>query len=154
MKDIKVYDGDLLRSKAQVIGHQVNCLGRMGAGVALAIRNRWPNVYPQYYYFCSGKDPASLLGKALPVKTGDCVIMNLFGQLGVRRGAGEQVTDYTALETAMQWTASWMKQEGLTSIALPYGIGCGLGGGDWDTVLEAIHRVFDNTDIEVELWRL
>lgn len=47
-----------------------------------------------------------------------------------------------------------MKEQGLTSVAIPYKLGCGLGGGDWDTVDGIIRSVFDGTDILVEHWQL
>lgn len=157
MKAITIHYGNLLDSQAQVIAHQANCLGLMGAGVALAIRNKWPEVFEKYQDYCCRREtePSALLGTAQPVLVSDGrFVMNLFGQLGVRRSAGQELTNYVALETSMQWTASWMKSQGLTTIAMPYMIGCGLGGGNWDTVLDIIHRVFDNTNISVELWQL
>ena len=35
------------------------------------------------------------------------------------------------------------------SVALPYGIGCGLAGGDWNTVYDIIKEVFANDDRKV-----
>jgi O-acetyl-ADP-ribose deacetylase (regulator of RNase III) len=40
MSQISIIEGDLLDQKADVITHQVNCLGVMGAGVALQIKNK------------------------------------------------------------------------------------------------------------------
>lgn len=37
--------GDLLASDCNVICHQVNCKGVMNAGIAKAIRNKYPQVY-------------------------------------------------------------------------------------------------------------
>lgn len=156
MKDIAIHYGNLLDSQAQVIAHQTNCLGLMGAGVALAIRQKWPDVFKKYQHYCRvEEEPSALLGKAQPVRVSENqFVMNLFGQLGVRSNVSKKLTNYIALETAMQWTALWMKSQGFTSIAMPYMIGCGLAGGNWDTVLDIIHRVFDNTTITVELWQL
>ena len=39
------------------------------------------------------------------------------------------------------------------SIAIPFGIGCGLGGADWDTeVRPMIERVFKDFPNDVEIW--
>lgn len=40
--------GDLLDSNVDYICHQVNCRGRMGSGIALQIRERFPEVYRVY----------------------------------------------------------------------------------------------------------
>lgn len=154
--DEHIYKGNLLNSSAKVIGHQVNCLGVMGAGVAKAIRDKWPEVYEAYAAYCllhlHGK---TLLGHAFPAATKDGhIVMNLFGQYRVRRQAGQLVTNYDALDKAMQSTAYFMRSHDLGTIALPYGIGCGLGGGDWNVVWDIICRAFNDTGISVELWKL
>lgn len=161
MGTFTMHNGDLLNSTADVIAHQVNCLGKMGAGVAKDIRDKWPDVYISYQDYCKrAENPQDLLGKVLllPIGQGDVfsrVVANLFGQLSTRNNTYVgRVTDYTALESAMRKTLALMKAYGYKSIAMPYKIGCGLGGGDWDKVEEIIHRVFDDTDIEVELWML
>lgn len=41
---VKLINGDLLEAKETYIAHQVNCYGAMGRGVALQIKNRYPDV--------------------------------------------------------------------------------------------------------------
>ena len=43
---------DLTTARQQVIVHQVNCQGRMGSGVAKAIKEKFPNVYTAYKKHC------------------------------------------------------------------------------------------------------
>lgn len=59
---VKVIDGDLLTSRADIIAHQVNCQGAFNSGVAKAIRNFDVEVYNDYYRFCSINTPEQLLG--------------------------------------------------------------------------------------------
>lgn len=42
---IKIIDGDLFSSNADVIAHQVNCSSAMNSGIAKQIRNKYPEVY-------------------------------------------------------------------------------------------------------------
>ena len=42
---IKIIDGDLFDTDAKFICHQVNCMGKMGSGVALQVRKKFPHVY-------------------------------------------------------------------------------------------------------------
>ena len=42
------YSGDVFSSGAQVIVHQVNCMGVMGSGVARIVREKYPEVYLEY----------------------------------------------------------------------------------------------------------
>ena len=70
-----------------VICHQVNCLGVMGAGLALQIRREWENVYNVYV----DKDDWQV-GDCQLVTIGDAqFVANLAGQQNV--GGGVQ-TDY------------------------------------------------------------
>lgn len=45
-------NSDLLKIDKGIICHQTNCIGVMGGGIALQIRNKWPNVYKQYVNEC------------------------------------------------------------------------------------------------------
>ena len=47
--------GSLLEADADIICHQVNCQGAMGAGVAKQIADKWPNVKKEYVKFCNSK---------------------------------------------------------------------------------------------------
>lgn len=50
---VKLINGDLLEAKETYIAHQVNCYGAMGRGVALQIKNRYPDVYRRYHEYLS-----------------------------------------------------------------------------------------------------
>jgi hypothetical protein len=39
-------------------------------------------------------------------------------------------------------------------VRLPYGLGCGLAGGDWDTVLDIISDAAKAWNLNVEIWEL
>lgn len=39
---------NILDVESGIICHQVNCRGKMGTGIALAIRKKWPEVYARY----------------------------------------------------------------------------------------------------------
>ena len=49
---IEYIEGDLLKTNVEVIIHQTNCKGVMGAGIALQIKNNYPEVFKYYVYFC------------------------------------------------------------------------------------------------------
>lgn len=147
--NIVTIPGSCLDSNARVIAHQTNCQGVMGAGVALAIRERYPEIMPAYQEACSAKN---MLGKCQFIRTNDGhFIANLFGQDGI--GCGRQ-TDYKCLRSALSLLVEKMKTQGLTSVSMPYNLGCGLAGGDWEVVREMLREVFEDTNIRLELWKL
>ena len=161
MDIIRVIKGNLLNTTADVVAHQVNCIGIMDAGVAAAIRRKWPFVYTCYNKICKANQPRTLLGRCMVVNvTPDAndppfVIANLFGQENIGRGSRQ--TNYAVLKLAMGLLRSYMVEHDYTSVAMPYGIGCGLAGGDWNVVMSIIERVFADSDhgnFAVELWQL
>lgn len=60
-------------------------------------------------------------------------------------------TDYEAMKTALEEIKQYAKDFNL-SIAIPYGIGCGIANGDWDKVYKIIEEVF--YDYDVTLYKL
>lgn len=147
---IKYIDGDLLETDVDVIIHQTNCYGVMGAGLALQIKKKYPDVFAEYYHICKSNEPKSLIGECLIIETDDGkYVANVFGEekfwpKNVRH------TDYDALEKSLNFLKLWMKTNDKKTCACPYLLGCGLAGGSWDVVLEILRNIFGN-DKEVEL---
>lgn len=143
--------GNLLDAKEEIIGHQVNCIGVMGAGLALQIKKKYPSVYKAYMLKCNNaENKRDLLGdlQLVPIAN-DKAIANLFGQYQFSITTPQ--TDYDALETSLRdlkRVASLSKR----TIALPYGLGCGLAGGEWHVVEKIITNVF--ADYGVSLYQL
>lgn len=145
---VKVIDGDLFSTDAKYICHQVNCQGRMGSGVAKIVRNRFPEAFEQYKRAC--EKGVYHLGLAQCVLSNGKVIINMFAQDKYGYD-GVRYTDYDAFMKCLMEIHSAIP-EGRT-IAMPYKIGCGLGGGDWETIYAMIDRELGQ-DYTVELWRL
>jgi O-acetyl-ADP-ribose deacetylase (regulator of RNase III) len=147
---ITIVDGDILQAKEDVICHQVNCMGVMGSGLAKQIRDKYPEVYPSYIRYCKGcKDgnPKNLLGDIQTILCSDGkVIVNLFGQFDY--GRDKQYTDYKALKESLEGILCVAKYNS-DSIALPYNLGCGLAGGDWEVVYKIIEEVFKDYDVTI-----
>ena len=158
---IKVINGNILNCAENILCHQVNCMGVMGAGLAKQIRNNYPKVYSEYIKLLQwakeeyerglskNKYP---LGSVQFVRIDDKkVVANIFGQLNY--GRDKRYTNYEALQKgfygvleAVTWDNSKMKGY---SIAIPYGIGCSLAGGDWNVVYKIIEKVFNDYDITI-----
>lgn len=128
---------DALHTGAQLAVHQVNCQGVMGAGIAKQVRAEFPRVYDMYSRVCKLHSPEQLLG-SVQIVDGIC---NLYGQLSY--GTDRVQTDYTAVHKALGGLAKYCIKNNIKTIAIPYKIGCGLAGGDWDTYMDLITRFHD-----------
>ena len=142
---IEIIKGDLLTTKADVICHQVNCIGIMGGGVALQIKNKYPDVYNEYKEYCENcKNPSRLLGcvqmvNILEGTENKQYVANIFGQLDCTNSCD---INYTALRIALQKLKHICPTR--FTFAFPYNIGCGIGGGNWDIVYKMLDEVFEN----------
>jgi len=142
--------GNLLESPVHVIAHQVNCLGIMGGGIALQIKNKWPAVFEKYKEFiadwehCNNDLP---LGYCYAVELGkERTIANIFGQKQI---GGTCPTDYGAVKKAFINLKNYLisdlqyREGSQIPVGIPYKMGCGLGGGDWDTYCKVLKELED-----------
>ena len=147
--------GNVLDAQTDIIAHQVNCQGVMGAGLAKQVRNKYPQAYREYQEECMFEHTINLLGKCQLIKVDDSKwIANLFGQDDY--GRDKRYTNYEAIYTALSDLAVQMLDNGMESVAIPYKMSCGLAGGDWNIILAMIESpcIFGNTNITVEIWKL
>ncbi|GED72872.1 Appr-1-p processing protein [Brevibacillus reuszeri] len=147
-----IINGDLLTASEDIIGHQVNCKGVMGSGVAKLIKEKYPEAFTVYKEKCNEiVDKQELLGICQLVECAEGkTVANLFGQLKYGRGK-EQYTDYAALEKALNELKNRARKAN-SSIALPFNIGCGLANGSWDVVSKMIEEIY--SDYDVTLYKL
>lgn len=142
-------NGDLFTSQSKYLCHQVNCLGKMGSGIARSVRDRFPTAYEEYRSLCHGADsPGTLMGRILQSDCDCKTIIHMFAQ--ERCGRHIRYTDYAAFRECLRKIKSAIPTG--STIALPHGIGCGLGGGDWDIILPMIEEELAN-DYEIEVWK-
>ena len=131
-----IIDGDILTVSHGVICHQVNCKHVMGAGLAAAIRKKYHRHYEDYM-----KTDAHLGELVATQASDDLYIVGIYGQHGY--GRDKRYTDYEALEKGLTAVGTFAKSLGLP-VYLPYGIGCGLAGGDWAIVKTIVDKVLPN----------
>lgn len=163
---IEIIEGNIFDTKAKFIAHQVNCQKKMGSGVALQVKKRYPHVYEEYMKVCS----SDMLGQvqiipinkkylgydsgSLTVPYTEQYICNLFAQNSYGYD-GKQYTSIDALRKCFA-TLNRITHEKNNNfdatIAMPYRIGCVRGGADWKEVYHMMEAIF--SDCEVELWRL
>lgn len=151
-------NGNLFDSKADVLCHQVNLFGVMGGGIAAEIRKRFPSVYEEYKEQCEKINCTNYedyLGTVLMVDTNkgrdqfiaNCFCQNYFSE-------NNCLTNYEKMEKCFYEIKDWMNHNNKYTVAFPYGIGCGIAGGNWGIVENIIQKVLDNHNLIVEIWKL
>lgn len=104
----------------------------MGGGIALALRQRYPVIFPEYQQLCRAGQLKIGMIQLVPVsQVNNLYVCNLAGQDGL--GGDRCYTDYDALRLAFARLQQDSDRLELP-VYLPYGLGCGLAGGDWQIV--------------------
>lgn len=171
---IRYFDGDLIKSHCDIICHQVNCQGVMGAGIAKQIKEIYPDVFNWYRDVYNAK--GNKLGNIDFVHTysekfienietlhtpADRFVVNMYSQDNY---LPREVcnTDYNAFRECCKKIKLKLKEvakifgkkESDYIIGFPYNIGCGLAGGDWNKVKKILEEEFSENKYKVEIWKL
>jgi O-acetyl-ADP-ribose deacetylase (regulator of RNase III) len=137
---ISCVSGDLFANvhHVQAFAHGCNCVGSMGAGIAVGFRTRYPVMYKDYRRRC----------KATPheFNPGDVFLWRDAYQpwvfnLATQEDYWRSRATYAAVEQALVTMRALADAEGVRSIGMPR-IGAGYGGLVWRRVREIVERVF------------
>lgn len=146
-------DGDLLEAKEQYICHACNCVSHGAAGLAYDLFKKFPysNIYVQR---TSSSEPGTISIHG----DGDQnrYIINMFSQYfpGKPNNNIKKDTSKIRKNYFMSCLEHISKIEGLQSVALPFGIGCGLAGGNWEEYYRLIEWFANsNPNVNVCLYK-
>ena len=162
---IKFFDGDLLKSGCDIICHQVNEYGVMGAGIAKQIKEKYPKAFADYI---KAIKEAKSKGKNLPLfalskQSDGFIVANMFTQrngetdLELIRNAvvflGMQILDLFVTKLKFKETAGVFFDRPFR-VGIPYKYGCGIAKGNWENVLKIWEDVFGELgSIDLEVWK-
>lgn len=136
--------------EADIIVHQANCFHTMGAGIAKVIAQKYPEAVKADKETIKG-DKNKLGSFSIGFGKDRKIIINMYSQYSFSNTHIE--TDYTAMETALEEIKLFAKSHH-RNIAIPYKIGCGLAGGDWNTVYNILMKIFDKSDVKLIICKL
>lgn len=157
METIKgdITDTELLfKLRVNIIAHGCNIRSIMGAGVALQIRNKFPEAYQADVEF-DKKDTNRLGdysiaehrymvdGRLFPLSLG---IANLYQQ-DLYNSDNQTPLQIDKLEKAL---IKLRKNNPRSKIALPAFIGCGLARGDWSVVKPMVESVLGDNAVWIQ----
>ena len=137
--------GNLLDAPVDYICHQVNCQGRMGSGIAKQIRERWPVVYDSYIQVASPVWLGCI--QKVVVDISQKTVINMFAQQYYGYD-GKQYTSYDAFWACLGGIRDSVPKG--SKIGFPHGIGCGLGGANFEVISTMIDVVLgDDYDVYI-----
>ena len=144
MATLSYRKGDIFDSTAQVLVNPVNCKGHMGKGLALAFKQRYPQMFASYQQEC--QEGKLRIGCPTLYKASTPWILNFPTKDHWR---DDSKMEY--LEEGLQYFVAHYQALGIKSIAFPK-LGAGLGKLSWDQVGPLMVRYLGRVDIEVDIY--
>lgn len=137
---------DITTVQKGIVAHGVNCQWAMGAGVALAIKRKWPIVYDRYMWHKGKTTVNDVFGKVLFVDISSTLIVaNCFTQKYYGNKAGVRYASPTAIKTSLESCVVECNNKQL-DLYMPR-IGCNLGGLSWsDDVQPVVEEISEKLD--------
>jgi O-acetyl-ADP-ribose deacetylase (regulator of RNase III) len=137
---MQIINGDIFSVQFGIVCHQVNCMGKMGTGIAWHIRKRWPRVYNDYMHIYNLGQLQ--LGRVIitHIKNNELIVASLAGQYNY--GRYKRQTDYPALERCFATVLHLQNaRQTYLPVYIPYGMGCVNAGGSWEVVSKIIDDI-------------
>ena len=152
---MEILNKNLLHSDSQYIAHQTNCVTKSSKGLAKQIFSTFPyaNTYGDKYGDKRKVGTIDIMGNKTQRK-----VINMNAQYKPSRPSKGEFDGKLCRE---KWFSECLEQiekiKDLESIAFPYRIGCGYGGGDWDTyhsMLSEFAKRVEKRNVKVVLYKI
>lgn len=142
---IKFTNGNMFDITADIRVNTVNCVGVMGAGVALAFKNKYPEMFKEYQKECKKGtirpgSPHVWKDKDLY----DCVTIVNFPT----KDHWKEPSEYSYIQDGLKWLRKFLNDYKNKTVTLP-ALGCGHGGLDWDKVKGMIEQELADLPLEI-----
>jgi len=175
--------GDLLQATEPVIVQQINCLCVRPHGLSAVITKKFPyaNVYGQrrpknpHQNLAIPEDQGQpgQITISYPPKSDNQpihqpihqpIVIGLYGQYDygkpgtTARRSTLQQDNYVFRELwftkSLKRLKQWLIEHQISSVAFPYGIGCGLAGGNWTRYCQILEQFAADAPYKVMIYRL
>lgn len=140
----------------RIIVHICNDRGGWGKGFVVALSRRYPDAeqdYRAWYTDRATNDFALGAVRFVPVDT-NLYVANLIRQHGYRTENGTPPVRYEAIRTGLNAVAAFARSLDTTATVHMPRIGCGLAGGDWETVAGIVADTLCAAEIPVVVYDL
>lgn len=167
---VEIVKGDLLLSNLPIIAHQCNCVTTKGAGLSANMFKMFPysDIYTPKKGVYGSRVPGELKLSFPPLQYKESktfqesslksfpIIAGLLGQYNPGKPTLDETrtTRLKWFQQSLQMLGKYMNKHKLKVVGMPYLIGCGLAGGNWDDYSKAIHIFSKTYNISVKLYKI
>jgi len=143
---ITIVKGNIFNTDKQTLVNAVNCVGVMGAGVALEFKYRYPKMFQKYQAICNAKKlDIGLLW--LYRNEQDKILLNFPTKKHWRYPSKESY-----IRAGLEKFCQTYKEKGITSVAFPV-LGAGKGGLAPELSLAIMQEYLGGLDLDIEIYQ-
>jgi O-acetyl-ADP-ribose deacetylase (regulator of RNase III) len=141
---VKIISGNIFTSDCQTIVNTINCVGVMGAGIALECRLRYPDMYEKYIKLCESKQMD--IGLLWIYKSNDKWILNFPTKKDWKYPSKKEY-----LHAGLKKFVTTYEERGIKSVAFPL-LGSDRGGIPKEESQNIMISYLDKLQIDVEIY--
>lgn len=141
---ISYLQGNILNTPAITIVNTVNTVGVMGKGIALALKNRYSDMFDQYQEACKAKELK--VGKLMYYQSIDHDIL-----LFPTKAHWRYPSRMKWIEDGLTAFCKEYESYGVSSIAFPM-LGCGNGGLKWEEVKPLMEKYLSELPLQILIY--
>lgn len=142
---MKVINGNIFTSSCQTQVNTVNCVGIMGAGIALEFKLRYPEMFAKYTVLCQQKQIQT--GKLWLYKESEKWVLNF-----PTKNHWKYPSKIEYIEQGLDKFMQTYQARGIQSIAFPL-LGVAKGGLSGDKILSVMESYLKDCTIPVEIYQ-
>jgi O-acetyl-ADP-ribose deacetylase (regulator of RNase III) len=139
---IKYYDGTVFNTPAKTIVNTVNCVGVMGAGIALEFKLRFPKMYEDYKNKCN----KNLVRVGRPYIYSHSENLWILNFPTKKHWRNKSEIDW--IEKGLEYFSNNYSKVNINSAAFPK-LGTNNGGLNWKDVKKLMEKYLSNLDIDI-----
>jgi O-acetyl-ADP-ribose deacetylase (regulator of RNase III) len=147
---IQLVTGDFFDFEADIRVNTVNCVGVMGAGVALLFKKKYPAMFEDYFKACKLKlvkiGSPHVWKEENMFKNDPITIINF-----PTKDDWRKPSKYEYIREGLVWLRKYLFDKGPKSMTLP-ALGCGHGGLDWEIVRPMIYEYLEDLPTRILLF--
>jgi len=142
---VQIVTGNIFTSECQTLVNTVNCVGVMGAGIALECRLRYPEMHDKYVTLCD--ENKIDIGLLWIYKSQKKWLLNFPTKKHWKYPSKKEY-----LHAGLKKFCSTYKERGIQSIAFPL-LGADKGGIPQEDSLNVMRSYLDKIDLDIEIYR-
>ena len=139
---MKIIEGDIIHARETFICHQTNCVSNRGAGLAAYLFKHfpWADCYSERIDSVDNDEPGHIDVRG--DGAGERYVVNMMAQFYPGKTRFQDAREHY-FKLCLIELISLSRGHRNSTFAFPWGIGCGLAGGDWKVYEEMLQEFAD-----------